>query len=51
VATVSQQRSLRERFAVEVADGEDTALMLAVVLVIETIRDQRRQSATLGDGS
>ncbi len=45
VATVAQQRTLRERFAVEVADGEDPVLMLAIVLVIETIRDQRRKSA------
>lgn len=50
VATVSQQRTFRERFAIEVADGEDTVLMLAVVLVIETIRDRRRQSATRGGG-
>jgi len=45
VATVSQQRTLRERFAIEVADGEDAVLMLAVVLVIETIRDTRRRGA------
>jgi hypothetical protein len=45
---VTQLRTLRERFAVEVADGEDAALMLAVVLVIETIRDDRRRSAAAG---
>jgi uncharacterized protein YxjI len=45
VATVSQRRSLRQRFAIEVADGEDPVLMLAVILVIEAIRDQRRDSA------
>lgn len=50
VATVSQQRTLRERFAIEVADGENTVLMLAVVLVIETIRDQRRRSAAGSGG-
>jgi uncharacterized protein YxjI len=44
-ASVSQLRTLREQFAVEVSDGEDDALMLAVVLAIETIRDERRQSA------
>ena len=43
VAAVTQLRTLRERFAVEVADGEDAVLMLAVVLVIETIRDDRRR--------
>jgi hypothetical protein len=36
---------MRERFAVDVADGQDPVLMLAVVLVIETIRDDRRRSA------
>ena len=45
VATVSQQRTLRERFAVDVADNENPVLMLAVILVIETIRDARRQAA------
>jgi uncharacterized protein YxjI len=44
-AAVSQLRTLREQFTVEISDGEDDALMLAVVLVIETIRDERRQSA------
>ena len=45
VASVTQQRALRERFAVEVADGEDAVLMLAAILVIEIVRDERRQSA------
>ena len=45
VASVSQQRSIRERFAVDVADGEDPVLMLAVILVIEIVRDERRRSA------
>lgn len=48
VATVSQQRALRERFAIEVADGEDAVLMLAVILVIETIRAARRAAASGG---
>jgi uncharacterized protein YxjI len=48
VAGVTQLRTLRERFAVEVADGEDAALMLAVVLVIEAIRDDRRRAAAGG---
>ncbi len=45
VATVSQQRALRERFAIDVADGENPVLMLAVILAIETIRDARRAAA------
>jgi uncharacterized protein YxjI len=44
-AAVTQLRTLRERFAIEVADAEDPVLMLAVVLVIETIRDDRRRRA------
>jgi uncharacterized protein YxjI len=44
-AGVSQLRSFREQFAVDVAEGEDPVLMLAVVLVIETIRAERRRSA------
>ena len=44
-AAVSQLRALQEQFAVEVADGQDALLMLAVVLVIETIRADRRRSA------
>jgi uncharacterized protein YxjI len=45
VASVSQQLALRERFAVEVADGEDAVLMLAAILVIEVIRDDRRRQS------
>ncbi len=44
-AGVTQLRTFREQFAVEVGDGEDPVLMLAVVLVIEIIRDERRRSA------
>jgi uncharacterized protein YxjI len=45
-AAVSQRPGLRERFAVEVTDGENPVLMLAVILVIETIRDARRRAAS-----
>jgi uncharacterized protein YxjI len=44
-AAVTQLRTLREQFAVQVTPGEDVVLMLAVVLVIETIRDNRRRAA------
>jgi uncharacterized protein YxjI len=44
-ASVAQLRTFRERFAVDVADGQDPVLMLAVVLVIETIRNARRNGA------
>jgi uncharacterized protein YxjI len=46
VAGVSQLRTFREQFAVQVGDGEDAVLMLAVVLVIELIRDERRKRAS-----
>jgi uncharacterized protein YxjI len=48
VAAISQQRSLRERFAVQVEDGEDPVLQLAVVLAIETIRADRRRAGMAG---
>jgi uncharacterized protein YxjI len=46
VAAITQQRSFREKFAVEIADGEEPALLLAVVLTIEVIRDRRRAAAS-----
>jgi uncharacterized protein YxjI len=48
VAAVSQLRTFRERFAVEVADGEDPVLLLCVVLVIETIRADRQAAGAGG---
>jgi len=42
---VRQERSLRPRFTVEVADGEDPLLMLAVILVIEKVRSDRQRSS------
>jgi uncharacterized protein YxjI len=47
-AAVTQLRTFRERFAVEVSESEDPVLMLAVVLVIETIRAQRSAAAASG---
>jgi uncharacterized protein YxjI len=44
-AAVTQLRTFREQFAVDVADGQDAVLMLAVVLAIETIRDNRRRAS------
>jgi uncharacterized protein YxjI len=49
-AAVTQLRALRERFAIEITEGEDPVLMLAVVLVIETIRDDRRRRAGAAGG-
>jgi uncharacterized protein YxjI len=50
-AAVTQLRTLREQFAVEVADGQDAVLMLSVVLAIETIRDGRRSAAAAAAGA
>jgi hypothetical protein len=38
----------RERCTVEVADGEDAVVMLAVVLAIERIREERAHAAAAG---
>lgn len=40
---VTQLRTIRGRFAVDVADGQDDVLMLALVLVIEIARDDRQR--------
>jgi uncharacterized protein YxjI len=47
-AGVTQLRTFREQFAVEVSDGEDALLMLAVVLAIEAIRDDYKRSSAGG---
>ena len=44
-AAVMQLRTFREQFAVEITDGDDAVFLLAVVLVIETIRDDRRRAS------
>ena len=44
-AAVTQLRPRREQFAVQVTQVEDAVLMLAIVLVIETIRDNLRFAA------
>ncbi len=48
VAGVTQLRTFREQFAVEVTDVEDAVLMLAVVLIIEAIRDDLRRASAAG---
>ncbi len=42
IATVSRQRALKETFIVDVADDADQVFVLALVLAIGTIQDQRR---------
>jgi uncharacterized protein YxjI len=45
VARMVRQFSLREKFAVEVADNENQAFLLALVLAIEAIHDERSDRA------
>lgn len=43
VASMVRQFSLREKFAIDIADGQNDALVLAVMLAVEAIHDRRRQ--------
>jgi uncharacterized protein YxjI len=43
VASMRRKFSLRERFAIDIADGQNDALLLAVMLAIEAIHEERRQ--------
>jgi uncharacterized protein YxjI len=43
VARMVRQLSLREKFAIDVADNENHVFLLALVLAIEAIHDERRQ--------
>ena len=42
VASMIRQFSLREKFAIDIADGQNDAMMLAIMLAIEAIHDERR---------
>jgi uncharacterized protein YxjI len=46
IATVAQQHGWRERFDVETAPGQDDVLLLAVILAIENLRDQKGNNVT-----
>jgi uncharacterized protein YxjI len=48
VARMVRKFSLREKFAVEVSDQENQIFILAVVLAIEAIHDERRQQQHQG---
>jgi uncharacterized protein YxjI len=43
IATVSREFALREKFLVDIADGANDVFILAVVLAIDAIHDERRQ--------
>lgn len=42
IATISREVSLREKFTVDIAAGENDVFILAVVLAIDAIHDERR---------
>ncbi|HEV2241961.1 MAG TPA: hypothetical protein VGR98_13040 [Streptosporangiaceae bacterium] len=42
-----RQFSLREKFAIDIADGQNDALVLAVMLAVEAIHDRRRQRRSM----
>ncbi len=50
VARMVRKFSLREKFAVDVADSENQAFLLALVLAIEAIHDERREQRGAGMG-
>jgi hypothetical protein len=47
VASMARQFSLREKFAIDIADGQNDALVLAVMLAVEAIHDRRRRRRSL----
>jgi uncharacterized protein YxjI len=43
VASMTRKLSLRERFGIDIADGQNDALLLAIMLAIEAIHEERRE--------
>ncbi len=50
VAMISRELAFRERFVVETADGMNDVFLLAVVLAIDAIHDERRERNRSGFG-
>jgi uncharacterized protein YxjI len=50
IATVSREFALREKFRVEIADNVNDAFILAVILAIDAIHEERRQEQDGGRG-
>jgi uncharacterized protein YxjI len=48
IAMVSRELALREKFLVEIADNANNVFILAVVLAIDAIHDERRQQQDQG---
>jgi len=50
VARVCRELAFREKFLVDIADGMNDVFVLAVVLAIDAIHDERRQDEHRGMG-
>ena len=50
IATVSREFSLREKFQVEIYDNVNEVFLLAVVLTIDAIHNERREQGNQGGG-
>jgi uncharacterized protein YxjI len=50
VATVARELAFREKFAVDIAPGENDVFILATVLAIDNIHDERRDQGHQGIG-
>jgi hypothetical protein len=50
VARISRQLAFREKFAVDIADGANDVFILAIVLAIDAIHDERRDRGNRGTG-
>ena len=50
VATVARELSFKEKFTVDIAPGEDEVFILATVLAIDNIHDERRDQDHHGGG-
>jgi uncharacterized protein YxjI len=50
VAAMQRQFSLREKFAIDIADGQDPVFLLALMLAIEAIHAERNEQEHHGGG-
>jgi uncharacterized protein YxjI len=50
IATVAREFALKEKFGVDIASGEDEVFILATVLAIDNIHDERREQGHHGVG-
>jgi uncharacterized protein YxjI len=50
IGTVSREMAFREKFIVDIADGQNDVFILATVLAIDNIHDERRGDQGMGGG-